>query len=105
MVQAIGSNLSYGIDAEYLRIMRELLSFGIPPSGDKSKDAQRLNMAGNELIQRINHSNETANSNQALGIQIINPVDESEYLQRSEMEEQRLGAVNIALLNKIYFGL
>ena len=105
MVQAIGRNLSYGIDAEYLRVMRDLLSLGIPPSGDKQMDARRLGLAGAELVQRINNNQETSNSNQALGIQIISPVDESEYLQRSEMEEQRLGAVNIALLNKIYFGL
>ena len=104
MVQAIGANNTYGINAEYLRIMRDLLSLGIPPTGNQTKDTQRLSMAGAELVQRINN-NETSNSNQSLGIQVINPVDRSEYAQRSEMEEQRLGATNIGTLNKVYFGL
>ncbi len=104
MVQAIGSNFAYGINAEYLRIMRDLLSLGIPPTGNQAKDADRLNKAGAELVQRINN-NDISNSNKDLGVQVLNPVDRSDYAQRSEMEEQRLGAINIALLNKIYFKL
>ena len=105
MVAAIGYNNGSGIDAEYMRIMRDLKSLGLSPSGNKDIDFQRLGQAKNELVQRLQKNKEISGSSQELGVQVINQVDESEYLQRSEMEEQRLGAMNVAQLNKIYFGL
>ena len=105
MVQAVGSNNGLGIDAEYMRLMRELHSFGLSPSGNKTIDAQRLSQAKTELVQRLQKNTENSESSQGLGVQVINQVDESEYVQRSEMEEQRLGAMNVAQLNRLYFGL
>ena len=105
MVQAVGNNNGLGIDAEYMRMMRELHSFGLSPSGNKTIDAQRLNQAKTELVQRLQNNNDNSDSQQSLGVQVIGQVDESENIQRSEMEEQRLGAMNIAQLNKLYFGL
>ena len=105
MIQALGNASGLSIDAEYLRIIQELRSLGLSPSGNKSTDAQRLAAAKAELVQRIHKKEENTNSQQSLGVQIINQVDESEYAQRSEMEEQRLGAMTVAQLNKIFFGL
>lgn len=105
MVQAVGSNNGLGIDAEYMRLMRELRSFGLSPSGNKAIDSERLNQAKTELVQRLQKNNENSDSSQGLGVQVINQVDGSEYVQRSEMEEQRLGAMNVAQLNRLYFGL
>ena len=107
MIQALGSNNRSGIDAEYMRMMQEMRAFGLSPSGNKTEDAQKLNQAKTELVQRVQKqdANNNNNSSQELGIQVINQVDGSEYAQRSEMEEQRLGAMNIAALNKFYFGL
>ncbi len=105
MIQPFGSNSGLGADAEYMRIMQEMHFLNLTPSGNKQIDAHKLAEAKTELIQRINKSEDTSNSNRELGVQVINPVDESEYVQRSEMEEQRLGAMSIAQLNKIYFGL
>ena len=105
MIQALGKASGLSIDAEYLRILQEMRAMGLVPTGNKSVDAQKLARAKNELVQRILKKEETTSSQQELGVQVINQVDESEYAQRSEMEEQRLGAMNVAQLNKIFFGL
>ena len=47
----------------------------------------------------------SAQNVQNIGVQVIEPVDESEYAVRAEMEEQRLGAMSVAQLNRLYFGL
>ena len=105
MIQALGTASGLSIDAEYLRIIQEMRALGLTPSGSKSADISRLAQAKAELVQRINKKEETSSSVQELGVQIINQVDESEYAKRSEMEVQRLGAMSVAQLNKIYFGL
>ena len=105
MIQALGNASGLSIDAEYLRIIQELRSLGLSPTGNKGTDAQRLAQAKAELVHRIVKKEETSKSQQELGVQVINQVDESEFIQRSEMEEQRLGAMNVALLNKIFFNL
>ena len=105
MIQALGIASGLSIDAEYLRIIQELRTLGLSPTGNKTTDAQRLAQAKAELVQRIQKKEETTKSQQELGVQIINQVDESEYAQRAEMEEQRLGAMSVAQLNRIFFGL
>lgn len=106
MLQVLGVTSGLHIDAEYMRIIQELRALGMSPTGSKSTDAQRLAQAKAELVQRIHHKQEeNINSYKDLGVEIIPQVDESEYIQRSEMEEQRLGAMSVAQLNRIYFGL
>ncbi len=106
MIHPLGRNNSGGADSEYMRIMLDLRYFGLSPTGNKYEDAQKLAQIKSELIDKIQKkNNNTSDSSDGLGIQVINPVDESGSVQRSEMEEQRLGAMNIARLNKIYFGL
>ena len=106
MLQAIGKYGEMHIDADYQRIIRELRALGLFPTGNKSTDAQKLATAKEELVQRIHKKEEKiTNSQQDLGVQIISQVDESESAQRLEFEEQRLGAMAVAQLNKIYFGL
>ena len=105
MIQALGNASGLVIDAEYLRIIQELRALGLTPTGNKSTDAQRLAKAKAELVQRIQNKEDNANSQKELGVQVINQVDESEYAIRSEMEEQRLGAMSVAQLNRIFFGL
>ena len=104
MLSITGNFAGTSVDQEYLRIIQELQKLGLNPSGNKNSDASRLAEAKAELVERIKKQNSTQN-NQALGVQTISPVDESENSQRAEMEEQRLGAMNIAELNKLYFGL
>lgn len=105
MIQTLGNASGLVIDAEYLRIIQELRALGLTPTGNKSTDAQRLAKAKAELVQRIQNKEDNANSQKELGVQVINQVDESEYAIRSEMEEQRLGAMSVAQLNRIFFGL
>ena len=103
MIQTSGINNIPGADAEYLRMIQEMRAFGISPSGNKNQDAKQLAQIKTELVDKIQNS--FSGSKNELGVQVINPVDESDFVQRSEMEEQRLGAMNIAELNKFYFGL
>ena len=103
MIQRLGSNYGLGADTEYMRLMQEMHSFGLHPSGNKSLDARKLANIKSELVQKIQNSFSGSENNS--GVQVISPVDETDYIQRSEMEEQRLGAMNVANLNKLYFGL
>ena len=104
MINAISNVAGLSIDAEHLKIIQELRRMGLEPTGVKSTDAQKLAKAKAELIQKI-HKKEEVNATQSLGIQIINSVDEKFYTERSEMEQQRLGAMTVAELNKFYFRL
>lgn len=105
MIQVLGRISDYPIDAEYLRIIQELRRLGLEPTGNKSVDAQRLAQAKAELVRKIHKREEESNSNKQLGVQVINSVDEAYYSERSELETQRLGAMTVAELNRLYFGL
>ena len=104
MLAAINSATGLNIDSEYLRIVGELRRLGLSPSGDKDSDAKKLAQAKTELVNKLQKKEENEGTNR-LGVQIISPVDESEYAIRAEMEEQRLGAMNVAQLNRFYFGI
>ena len=102
MLQAVSRINGLSSDAEYVRIIQELRALGIAPSGNKAVDAQKLTQAKNELVQRIKNREET-NEMQELNVQVLSPVDETQYAEKSEMEEQRLGAMTVAQLNRLYF--
>ena len=100
MLQAIGSISGIDIDAEYLRIIQELRALGLTPTGNKSVDAQRLAKAKAELIEKI-HQKEENNNEDKLILEDKSLYDSS----RNRLEEERLGAMNVAQLNMIYFHL
>lgn len=106
MVFAISSIHNYTplCDPEYLRILAELRSLGIAPSGNKQIDAAKLAQAKSELISKIKNK-EQINSRKDLQVQVIDSVNEINDPKRAEMEEQRLGAMTIAELNRMYFGI
>ena len=104
LIQAINNVSGLSIDAEYLRIIQELRALGLTPTGNKTTDYQRLQQAKAELVQRILHKEDTQKINE-LSVQVISPVSEAEYAQKNEMEEQRLGAMTVAQLNRLYFNL
>ena len=104
MIQAISPIINPYSDPEYLRILQELMRLGIAPSGNKNIDKAKLEQAKTELIEKIQQK-ETNNQKQELQVQPMSPVDNVQDAKRTEMEEQRLGAMNIAELNKIYFNL
>ena len=103
MVHAITSISQYSqySDPEYLKIIRELQQLGIAPSGNKSTDKSKLQQAKLELVQKIQIKQEEEQK-QELQIQTIGGVQDT---QRSQMENERIGAMTVAELNKIYFGL
>ena len=96
------SSIQPCVDAEYLRILQELRRMGIAPSGNKSVDKSKLEQAKTELINKIKEKESSENFNIP---QAIQPVDDVEDSKRNELEIQRLGAMNIAELNKLYFKL
>lgn len=100
MVAAVGAICSYS-DPEYLRILQELMKLGIAPSGNKSIDKTKLEQAKAELIQKI-QTKQQEEQKQSLQVQ---PLEAVEDTQRAQMEELRPGAMTVAELNKLYFGL
>lgn len=104
MVQAISSNISWynhQNDSEYIKIIRELQQLGIAPTGNKSTDKSKLQEAKLELVQKIQVKQEEEQK-QELQVQTISGIQDS---QRTQMENERIGAMTVAELNKIYFGL
>ena len=104
MINALGNANSLSIDAEHLKIIQEMRKLGLSSSGNMQVDIQKLAEAKTELIEKIK-SRENKDTTQSLGVQVISQVDDAEYSKRAEMEEQRLGAMNVAELNKLFFGL
>lgn len=103
MVAAIGAINSYE-DPEYLRILSELMKLGIAPSGNKSIDKTKLEQAKAELVQKIQTKHQEEEK-QSLQIQPLEGVMDTQDSKRAQMEEERLGAMTVAELNKFYFGL
>ena len=96
MIQAIGrigQNDPYK-DPEYMKIVQELLQLGLTPTGNKNADKARLQTEKQKLAEKIMEK-----------VQEQQPVQQNENVQRAQMEEQRLGAMNVAELNKILHGL
>ena len=88
-------------DPEYLRILQELMKLGIAPSGNKSVDKSKLEQAKIELVQKIQAKQEEEQK-QNLKVQ---PLEAAKESQQASLEAERPGAMNVAELNKIYFGL
>lgn len=103
MVAGIRALHSYE-DPEYLRILAELMKLGIAPSGNKSTDKMKLEQAKAELVQKIQtkHQEEEKQSIQFPPLEAIMDTQDS---KRAQMEEERLGAMTVAELNRFYFGL
>lgn len=97
MIQAIGAigNENPYKDPEYIKIIQELGRLGVAPTGNKRVDKARLESEKLKLAQKINEK-----------IQQAAPQEEqNDKVQRSKMEEERVGAMTVAELNKILHGL
>lgn len=91
-------------DYEYIRIKKELSAIGINPSGNKVVDKAKLEQAKLELVQKIEKKVQNDGEN-SLQVQPMQPVDDVQKSERSELEVQRLGAMTVAELNRLYFNL
>ena len=100
MIQAIGGAGNFN-DYEYMQILNELRQLGITPSGNKSADKSKLEKAKLELVQKINEKQEE-DTKQQLQIQ---PIKSTDDVQKTQIENEKIGAMTVAELNKIYFGL
>ena len=103
LVAAI-SAINHYSDPEYLRILQELMRFGIAPSGNKQIDKGKLEQAKAELIQKI-QTRQQEEQKQELKIQPLEDVQDSQMSERAQLEESRLGAMTVAELNRLYFGI
>lgn len=99
-IKAVGANDDY----EYQRIKKELKSVGINPSGNKVVDKAKLAQAKLELVQKIEKKVQN-DGESSLQVQPMQPVDDTQKSERSELEVQRLGAMTVAELNRLYFNL
>ena len=97
MVAAIGAVGSYQ-DAEYTRILKELMQAGLTSSGNKSADKSRLNQAKLELIQKI-QTKQAEEVKQDIQVQPLEATQNSQHTP--QMEQERVGAMTLAELNKI----
>lgn len=88
-------------DPEYIRILNELMRFGISSSGNKTVDKSKLEQAKTELIQKIQVKQD---DEQKQNLQVV-PSEGVQDAARANLEETRLGAMTLAELNKIYFGI
>lgn len=102
MIQAI-QPLTQFADPEYIRIKQDLMKLGGTPTGSKEIDKNQLEDAKLHLIDKIKERE--VNKTQELQAQPLAPVDNVQDSKKAEMEQQRLGAMTVAELNKIYFGL
>lgn len=103
MVAAISGINSYS-DPEYQRILQELMRFGIAPSGNKNIDKGKLEKAKAELLQKI-QTRQKEEQKQELQVQPLEGIQDTQKSERAQLEESRLGAMNLSELNKFYFGL
>lgn len=95
MVSAIGAISGHNpyADPEYLRIIQELRALGLTPTGNKNVDKARLESEKQKLAKKIEEKAETKQS------------ETPDMSERSKFEEQKLGAMTVAELNKILHGL
>jgi len=92
-ISAIGGNSNFN-DPEYMKIIQELFKLGIAPTGEKNVDKARLEAEKKKLAEQIQEK-----------AQQVNPQQAQEMAQRSKLEEEKLGAMTVAELNKILHGL
>ena len=104
MVAGIGAIGHQYSDPEYQRILQELMRLGIAPSGNKQVDKGKLEQAKAELIQKI-QTREQEEQKQDIQVPPLEGVHDSQNTERPQLEESRLGAMTVAELNRLYFGL
>ena len=101
-VGAIGSYSSNFQDPEYIKVLKELMQMGITPSGNKNADVSKLKEAKTELIEKI-QTKLNEEQKQELQVQPLEASKESQQAQ--QLEYAKTGAMTLAELNKLYFGL
>ena len=82
------------IDTEYQRIIRALRAYGIEPTGDKNVDKAKL--------QKIEEAKSNAN---AKFLDSKQEEKKSENVESKEFVDKGEGSDQIAMLNKLMFGL
>jgi hypothetical protein len=94
VIQAVGAIGQYS-DSEYLRIIQELMKLGISPSGNKYIDKIKLGQAQRQQEQSQFQVSQVQDDS-------LNTDEQSE---RANMEISKVGATNLAEINKVLLGL
>ena len=95
MVQAIGAigNQPNKMDPEYMMILMELHKLGLTPTGNKSVDKATLEAEKIKIAEKIQDK---------MGVNVTNKTENPE---RAKLEEEKLGAMNVGELLKLYHGI
>ena len=93
-IGAIGGKENVYNDPEYRKIIQELFKLGLAPTGNKNADKARLETEKQKIAQKIIQK-----------AQEQQPTHSNDNVQRAQMEEQKLGAMNVAELNKLLHGI
>ena len=104
MLSSLGLNsLSFNQEElEQRYVIRRLMSYGVTPSGDIVKDKQILRKIENGELEPVQASQKS---------KVDNFTENADYSQtqvspaRANMEESRIGADNLGILNKLKLGL
>ena len=89
-------------DYEYYRIIMQLQALGISPTGNKNADRARLTLEKEKLVNKIAKSQNNTKINDNEFLETLATVKEDD-LQRQSLEKQRLGAMTVSELNRLYF--
>ncbi len=93
MISAIGA-IGHDYDPEYLQIIRELRKYGLTPSGNKEIDKSRLAQAKLKQEQA-----------EEFLLEDISKPDENKDTERALLEELRMGATELAKINRVLLGI
>ena len=104
MLSSLGLNsLSFNQEElEQRYIIRRLMSYGVTPSGDIVKDKQTLRKLESGELEPIEAKQGGKVDNFSEKTDYSQSLDSSE---RASMEESKLGADNLGILNKLKLGL
>lgn len=96
MSSAVSYNGNY-MDSEYQTIIRALRAYGVEPTGDKSVDKAKL--------ERIESSKSSAKAQSAKLENNFNQKTSQETQNKTDTANAGAGTDQIAMLNKLRFGL
>lgn len=86
--------ISADFDLEHIRIMRELEKYGVPKTGKKTIDKERLENVKEKEIK----------AERIAEMKLENHEGE-EYINRAHLEELKIGAMTLAEINRVILGL
>ena len=100
MFSSLGVNFSFNKEIlEERYVVRRLMSYGVPSSGDLSRDKTLLKKIESGQLEVVNSVNEAKTELYA------ESTDYEQTNQSNVLEESKIGAEQLGILNKLRLGL